>query len=417
MKIIFVLISFLSCLKGNTQGNLMLSTANIVVSNTVTVYVNGNVQFNANTTLLNDGTVSLLGDWMNNSLSPAIDPATTGLVILNGTNQDIMGSDVTHFYDLELQTTGAIKAAQLDVVILNELNLNASVLETNQFLVHLQNPSIASLQWNGGFISGENLEGYFLRSTNSINSYSFPVGSSSLINNYRSVEITPTSVDSSVFGVRLASLSPSFETGTSASGSIAPFDLNLKEAILGTLNENYFHTIYRFFGNAECNTSIYFFENDTENDITTVGKWNTFTNQWEDDDFTISTLINPMPEYNLPNRVAMSKQAITYADDVYALSETRLIFPTGFSPNGDGYNDAFIIENLDLFPDNEIIIFNRWGEKIYSAKPYLNDWKGVNESNGIKLQGNDLQEDTYFYILRLDEASEPIKNYLELIRD
>ncbi|MFK8163097.1 MAG: gliding motility-associated C-terminal domain-containing protein [Lewinella sp.] len=70
------------------------------------------------------------------------------------------------------------------------------------------------------------------------------------------------------------------------------------------------------------------------------------------------------------------------------------------SPNGDGMNDRFIFTILELrpdeFPDNEIIIFNRWGDVIYEAKPYNNDWDGT--SNG----GEMVPEGTYYYILRLN---------------
>ena len=77
--------------------------------------------------------------------------------------------------------------------------------------------------------------------------------------------------------------------------------------------------------------------------------------------------------------------------------------PTVFNaitPNGDGMNDVFIFDILNLrpdeFPDNELIIFNRWGDIIYEAKPYNNNWDG--RSNG----GQEVPEGTYWYILRLN---------------
>jgi len=71
------------------------------------------------------------------------------------------------------------------------------------------------------------------------------------------------------------------------------------------------------------------------------------------------------------------------------------------TPNGDGVNDAFVFDKLlfskpDQFPDNELIIFNRWGDIVFQTKPYNNDWQGQNES------GQDLPQGTYYYILRLD---------------
>lgn len=77
--------------------------------------------------------------------------------------------------------------------------------------------------------------------------------------------------------------------------------------------------------------------------------------------------------------------------------------PNGITPNGDGVNDELVFDELlnttEDYPNNEIIIFNRWGDIVYQAKPYLNDWSGKNDA------GNDLPAATYYYILRLDIAS------------
>lgn len=85
------------------------------------------------------------------------------------------------------------------------------------------------------------------------------------------------------------------------------------------------------------------------------------------------------------------------------------------SPNGDGMNDVFYFEKLgrnpDEFPDNEMIIFNRWGDIIFDAKPYTNDWDGT--SNGGAL----VPEGTYYYILRLNVGEgEIIKGDVTVIR-
>ncbi len=70
------------------------------------------------------------------------------------------------------------------------------------------------------------------------------------------------------------------------------------------------------------------------------------------------------------------------------------------TPNGDGLNETFVFDILNLrpddFPDNELIIFNRWGDVIFDAKPYNNDWDGVSNA------GTQVPEGTYYYILRLN---------------
>lgn len=73
------------------------------------------------------------------------------------------------------------------------------------------------------------------------------------------------------------------------------------------------------------------------------------------------------------------------------------------TPNDDGLNDVFVFDILVQHPNdfvnNELIVFNRWGDVVYEAKPYNNDWGGTNQN------GNPLPEGTYYYILRLDFAA------------
>lgn len=76
--------------------------------------------------------------------------------------------------------------------------------------------------------------------------------------------------------------------------------------------------------------------------------------------------------------------------------------PSGFTPNGDGVNDTFVFPTIrdnafDQWPNNEFMVFNRWGTIVYYAKPYQNDWDGTNHKSKQNLPAG-----TYFYILRLD---------------
>jgi len=84
-----------------------------------------------------------------------------------------------------------------------------------------------------------------------------------------------------------------------------------------------------------------------------------------------------------------------------------LQIPNVFTPNGDGVNDTFTIPQLPNYPNNEIIIFNRWGNSVYQKTGYLNDWTGEG-----------LNEGTYFYILkvRVLDKVEVYKGYITLLR-
>ncbi|HEY4798548.1 MAG TPA: gliding motility-associated C-terminal domain-containing protein, partial [Bacteroidia bacterium] len=73
-----------------------------------------------------------------------------------------------------------------------------------------------------------------------------------------------------------------------------------------------------------------------------------------------------------------------------------LAMPTGISPNGDGKNDVFLVHGLDVYPDNEINIFNRWGDLVYHKQSYLNQWYGQNQN------GDQLPDATYFVVLKVN---------------
>lgn len=87
----------------------------------------------------------------------------------------------------------------------------------------------------------------------------------------------------------------------------------------------------------------------------------------------------------------------------------ELFIPNGVSADGDGFNDTWEISGLEAYPDNSVKIFNRWGEEVYSASPYENDWKGQSKSGEV-LEG------TYFYVLDLGPDEEKKTGYIELRR-
>ncbi|MFZ4398922.1 MAG: ice-binding family protein [Bacteroidales bacterium] len=89
--------------------------------------------------------------------------------------------------------------------------------------------------------------------------------------------------------------------------------------------------------------------------------------------------------------------------------------PEGFSPNGDGINDVFVITGIQNYPKNTFTIFNRWGNKVFEASPYLNNWDGSSKY-GLQLGGDALPTSTYFYLLDLGNSSEVIKGTIYLNR-
>jgi len=88
-----------------------------------------------------------------------------------------------------------------------------------------------------------------------------------------------------------------------------------------------------------------------------------------------------------------------------------LSFYNGITPNGDGHNDDWIIDNIELFPNNTVQIFNRWGIEVWKGFGYNNTtvvWNGRNSMN------QPLPDATYFYIVTIDKAK--YKGWVQLTR-
>ncbi len=66
------------------------------------------------------------------------------------------------------------------------------------------------------------------------------------------------------------------------------------------------------------------------------------------------------------------------------------------TPNGDGYNDTWVIAYINLYPDNEVYIFDRWGQRVYHKKNYdnIDGWDA-------KYLGVDMPVSTYYYVLKV----------------
>ncbi|RZL19035.1 MAG: gliding motility-associated C-terminal domain-containing protein, partial [Pedobacter sp.] len=73
--------------------------------------------------------------------------------------------------------------------------------------------------------------------------------------------------------------------------------------------------------------------------------------------------------------------------------------PGGFSPNGDGINDFFVIENA-LGKVINLEVYNRWGNRIYRSKDYKNTWDG-RTTEGIYI-GSEVPVGTYYYTVTID---------------
>jgi gliding motility-associated-like protein len=82
-----------------------------------------------------------------------------------------------------------------------------------------------------------------------------------------------------------------------------------------------------------------------------------------------------------------------------------------FSPNGDGIEDTWVVNNIELYPDCQFIVFDLNGQEVYRSQiPYLNDWSGTS-SNGIPLSSG-----AYYYVVRCGNAQNKGSGSVTIVR-
>jgi gliding motility-associated-like protein len=112
-------------------------------------------------------------------------------------------------------------------------------------------------------------------------------------------------------------------------------------------------------------------------------------------------------EWTVVNGACASVDTVSVYYDVMC----DLELPDAFSPNGDGFNDGYVVKGLEGYPKNLFRVFNRWGNEVYSKTDYVNgQWVGQNTDGDV------LPEATYFVILEVKEFGLRKNTFVDLRR-
>jgi gliding motility-associated-like protein len=103
--------------------------------------------------------------------------------------------------------------------------------------------------------------------------------------------------------------------------------------------------------------------------------------------------------------------AMVYLTITGEVPERDLVIYNTITPNGDGMNDFWYIKGIEFYTDNDVVIFNRWGDVVSRLEGYNNTtviWSGTNK------RGEELPDGTYFYILkiRLDSVEQTFNGWI-----
>lgn len=143
-----------------------------------------------------------------------------------------------------------------------------------------------------------------------------------------------------------------------------------------------------------------------------TGGYPPFEYQWSDGS---SEEVNQMLSQGDRSLTIIDSHGCTVSTDFFmnSFGQECLEVYSAFSPNGDQNNDYWHIDNINLYPDALVEVFNRWGDRVYSTINYINSWEmGWNGSH----QGEMLPSATYYYVINLNNDQPSLTGTVTIVK-
>lgn len=358
--------------------------------------------------VINDGEMHFYGDYSNSGLFSYSTNKTTGYVVFEGKNQShqkISGDSPSFFYDVLFNKLGNDYAFHLtnEVETYGTVNLHEGVVYVDKTaggsFVFLQGAQHINTS-NKSHIDGEVVK-------IGKESFKYPIG------------------DSGYY--RFASISAPYSQADQYTGQYflkntkIDFPHHKKVGVINKINENeywFVNKVGKEKGSVlltlswdENTTPIDLFEKSPEN--LHIVRWDSNQNLWVDEggvvDFASKTVTTPVEVdgFGVFTLATIKSELINPGD---------VVIYDGVSPNGDGSNDYFIIDNIQKFPNNTVTIFNRWGQEVYKTTNYDSNGNVFNGYSDAKMtlnRGAKLPTGTYYYILEYEYVHEGISQVIK----
>lgn len=131
--------------------------------------------------------------------------------------------------------------------------------------------------------------------------------------------------------------------------------------------------------------------------------------RWDETDLEWKLYSSAVDMQNQTVTAAIDKSGVfTLAKIVAPTPDDDVIVYNALSPNGDGLNDYFKITGLEKFPDNSLMIYNRYGVKVFETTGYgenENWFRGISDGRVTINKDKGLPTGTYFYVLKFKRSN------------
>lgn len=387
------LLAFVMSLAVQGQNDVTVNQGAFKVSSGTEVSTYFNFLNEKEGNVLNDGSMHFYGHYQNEGLFSYTTNSTTGYVVFEGQMsgmQNISGSSPSSFYDILFHKSQSDHAFHLtnDLAAAGTVNLTEGVVWMDKagggafvFLKGAQHKNTSDSSYVEGEVVKQGNDGF-----------KYPIGTSGY---YRFAGISAP-----------ASQSESYTGEYFLRNSNEQYPHKSRTGIIDAVDDKEYWTIKK--SSASDDSVIVTLSWDTRTtpqsltdtpDLLHVVRWDEKQQLWVDEggvvDYASKTVSTPVKAEGFGVfTLGKIKKPL--------LNPGEVVIYNGVTPDNDGINDYFIIDNINYFPNNHVSIYNRWGRKVFETQDYDskgNVFKGYAEGSAIVGKGEKLPTGTYYYVV------------------
>lgn len=376
----------------------------------------------------NQSTINFLGQrWNNLSGSRIVDESTGGLSGLGGTirfsgtnstqfiNTLTPAQSNTGFPNITLSNSQNLTLLGNDLLVRRSFNFQSGrVILNNRNVVMQTGANIAGFDNSKYFVTGTSTSGGSLvRKTTGSQSTQiiFPIGTT--VGSYTPASIVYTGIAQDL---KLRVFDNVYDKATFGNPDNVNFVTKTWNLSLNNLDPNANLVL-----SAQHNSSEEGSQFTTDRTKSFVSRYQSNIEKWDLTDATgispgIISSGGPVPNSYISSRTISGGVGLNEYFSKSVMKENVLAnyrVPVGISPNNDGLNDKFVIENLKVTDKVRIQIYNRWQSLVFSDSDYKNSFEGIGNQQGMV--NNNLPDGTYYYILYFND-SKPVTGYIIINR-
>lgn len=371
--------------------------------NTGGLYVAPGTQFStvgdfnntATATFVNDGEAFIYGHF-NNDGNVDFTSGETGYTRFEGTAiQQLSGGNISYFYDVLFNNTSNNMAAfklSSEISIENEADFYEGIVETGKGLVIFENDATHSNTYGGSHVDG-------IVQKNGNTDFELPVGDGQY---FRYAAISAPNRNDDVFTGKYC-----------LENSNTTYPHTNRTGIIELIDDTEYWIINRNSGNSAVMVTLSWNSETTPEAITAqplednlhIVRWDAASDLWVDEGGVVDAT---------NNTVTSLVEVETFGVFTLARVKSKFLLPSdvvpynAVSPNGNGKNDYFVIDNIQNLPNNRVEVFNHWGVSVFITEDYDTDgnvFNGYSDTKSTFNAGSLLPTGTYFYVISYDHTS------------